>query len=103
MNTNKFYIFVAEWCPYCRASKSAIFELMDKYAVNNNIILVDDTSEEYKTVGIKLGATMLPSFIIANENDEEVARFDGDRTFANLLDFYAQHTGTPIIQDGLNS
>lgn len=103
MNTNKFYIFVADWCPYCRQAKPAIFELIDNYAVNNNIVLMDDTSEEYKTIGLKLGATMLPSFIIANENDEEVARFDGDRTFANLLNFYAEHTGTPIIQNDTNS
>jgi thiol-disulfide isomerase/thioredoxin len=94
---------VAEWCPYCRASKPAIFELMDKYAVNNNIILVDDTSEEYKTVGLKLGATMLPSFIIANENDELVATFDQDRTFENLLNFYVTHTETPIAEDTSNS
>lgn len=98
MNTNKFYIFVADWCPYCRAVKSAIFELADKYYHNNNIVLIEDTSEEYKEFGAKLNATAFPAFIIANENNEEVARFEGERTFQHILGFYISNTDTPVAE-----
>ena len=46
MNNNKFYILVADWCPYCRAAKSAIFDLVEKYYSNNNIVLIEKKSLE---------------------------------------------------------
>ena len=96
MNKNKFYIFVADWCPYCRQVKPVIFDLVEKYYDNGNIVLIEDTSEEYKEFGTKLNATAFPAFIIANENLEEVARFEGNRTFEDILNFYASNTDTPI-------
>lgn len=96
MNTNKFYIFVADWCPYCRQIKPIIFDLVEKYYGNGNIVLIEDTSEEYKELGPKLNATAFPALIIANENLEEVARFEGNRTFEDILAFYTSNTETPI-------
>jgi len=101
MNTNKLYIFVADWCPYCRAIKPAVFELAEKYYQNDNIVLVHDESEEYKEFGPKLDATAFPAFVIANENLEEVARFEGERTFQHILVFYVANTDTPVV-DGDN-
>ena len=94
MNSNKFYMFVADWCPYCRAVKPVVFDLMDKYFDNKNIFIIEDSSEEYKTLGLKLNATSLPTFIIANENDEEVLKFDEskERSFENLQEFYITNT-----------
>ena len=96
MNTNKFYIFVADWCPYCRSAKEAIFELVDKYYDTNKIVLVEDTSDEYKEFGSKLNATAFPAFVIANENLEEVARHEGERSFGHILGFYISNTDTPV-------
>lgn len=99
MNTNKFYMFVAEWCPHCRAAKPAIFELLDKYHSKGNIFLIEDSSDEYQTIGRKLNADALPHFVIANENDEEVKVFEGERSFKNLEYFYTLMTETEKVQE----
>lgn len=99
MNGNKLYIFVADWCPYCRAAKPAIFELMEKYYKNGNLVLIEDSSDDYKTIGLKLEATMLPSFVIADENGDKVKAYDGDRSFKDLLKFYVENTDTPVLDE----
>lgn len=101
MNTNKFYIFVADWCPYCRAAKPGIFELVDKYYSNKNIVLIEDTSEDYQEHAARLSVDGFPAFVIENEEGKEVARFEGERTFNHLLGFYVSNTETPVL-DGDN-
>jgi thiol-disulfide isomerase/thioredoxin len=103
MNTNKFYIFVADWCPFCRSAKEAIFMLVDKYGKNNNIVLIEDSSEEFKTMGPKLNALAFPAFIIADENDKELARHEGDRSFLGLLRFYITNTDSTILEEDVES
>jgi thiol-disulfide isomerase/thioredoxin len=93
------YIFVADWCPYCRQAKAAIFELMEKYYKNNNLILIEDSSEDYKTIGLKLEATMLPAFIIADEEGNKVTTHDGERSFKDLLKFYVDNTDTEMLDE----
>lgn len=100
MNTNKFYILVADWCPYCRAAKAAIFDLVEKYYSNNNIVLIEDTSDEYKSTSAKLEADMIPAFIIADEDGNKVNAYeDNDRSFEALLGFYAENTGTKVLEE----
>jgi thiol-disulfide isomerase/thioredoxin len=101
MNKNKFYIFVADWCPYCRAAKPGIFELVDKYYNNNNIVLIEDTSEEYQESATRLNVQAFPAFVIEDEEGKEVTRFEGERTFEHLLGFYISNTETPVL-DGDN-
>ena len=91
---------MADWCPYCRAAKPAIFDLVEKYYSNNNIVLIEDSSDEYKSVSAKLQADMIPAFIIADENGEKIKSYDEiDRSFEALLGFYAENTGTEVLKE----
>ena len=102
MNTNKFYIFVADWCPFCRSAKEAIFDLVDKYGKNNNIVLIEDSSEDFKVFGPKLNALSFPAFIIADENDKEITRHEGDRSFSGLLRFYIDNTDSTLLEEDID-
>lgn len=100
MNNNKFYILVADWCPYCRAAKSAIFDLVEKYYSNNNIVLIEDSANEYREISSQLEADMIPAFVIADENGKKIKAYDGaDRSFEALLGFYAENTGTEVLEE----
>lgn len=100
MNTKNFYIFVADWCPHCRAAKSAIFELVDKYHSNGNIILVEDSSEEYKELSQKLSIDGLPAFVVLDEVEKVITTYEfNDRSFEALLGFYAENTGTAVLEE----
>ena len=102
------YIFVADWCPHCRAAKEGIFDLMDNYYQNGNLELFEDTSSEYKSKGMKLQVFGVPTFIIVDENEKPLRTWDGQRDYASLLNFYIENTQTepvekdiPLLRKGL--
>lgn len=96
MNKNKFYILVAEWCPYCKMAKDAIFKLTENYFDNGNIEILEESTEEYKKVAVELQRFSIPSFVIVDENNKEVAVWEGPREYYNLLDFYIKNTDTEV-------
>lgn len=107
MNGNKFYIFVADWCPFCRAAKADIFKLIDNYGSNKNIVLFEDSMDGTKEMAISLQAYALPYFVVVDENNKEFAKYPDpapnqapDRSYNALAKFYLTQTGTkPIEQD----
>jgi len=107
MNGNKFYIFVADWCPFCRAAKADIFKLMDNYGSNKNIVLMEESMDGVKEKAIALEAYGLPHFVIVDENDKEFAKYPDpapntppDRSYEALAKFYFINTGTePLPED----
>jgi thiol-disulfide isomerase/thioredoxin len=99
MNTNKFYIFVADWCPFCRAAKKDIFQLMDNYKSNKNIVLFEESMDGVKDKAIALGAFGYPHFVIVDENEKEVVKYPDalpgempDRSYKALAKFYFNNT-----------
>jgi len=106
MNGNKFYIFVADWCPFCRAVKSDLFKLMDNYGHNKNIFLFEESMEGTKDKAIALNALALPTFIVVDENEKEFAKYPDpapgempDRSYKALLKFYLTQTDTSPIEE----
>ena len=99
MNNNKFYILVAEWCPHCKMAKDAIFKLTENYFENGNVEILEESTEEYKKIAIKLQKFSIPAFVIVDENNKEVAEWSGPREYYHLLDFYLKHTETEVIPE----
>lgn len=106
MNGNKFYIFVADWCPFCRAAKADIFKLMDNYGANKNIVLLEESMEGVKDKAIALEAFGYPHFVIVDENEKQVLKYPDappgempDRSYAALLKFYLSNTETVAIDE----
>lgn len=93
MNTNKVYIFVADWCPFCREAKQAIFQLVEKFADNGNIILLEDSSAEFREIAPKFNVGGFPTFLSVDENDKVLATYDGPRDYKSLETFYTNQTG----------
>lgn len=96
MNTNKMYMFVAEWCPHCRAAKESIFRLIETYGENNNIELFEDTSEAYREKGMKLKVFGVPTIMIVDEKENVVKIWDGPRDYGSLVRFYIESTESKI-------
>jgi thiol-disulfide isomerase/thioredoxin len=99
MNNNKFYIMVAEWCPYCKMAKDAIFQLTEKYFDKGNIDILEESTEEYKKLAVELQMFSIPSFVIVDENNKQVATWEGPREYYNLLEFYLKHTETEVLPE----
>lgn len=107
MENRKFYIFVADWCPFCRAVKSDIFKLMDNYRAKNNIVLLEESMPGTKEKAMALEAYGLPHFVIVDENEKEVLKYPDpapgempDRSYAALARFYLVNTNTkPLDED----
>lgn len=99
MNNNKFYILVAEWCPYCKMAKDAIFKLTENYFDKGNIEILEESTEEYKKLAIELQRFSIPTFVVVDENNKEVAVWEGPREYHNLLEFYVDHTETEALPE----
>lgn len=108
MNGNKFYIFVADWCPFCRAAKADIFKLIDNYGSNKNIVLFEESMDGAKQKALEQEAFGYPHFVIVDENEKQVNKYPEappgqmpDRSYLGLLRFYLDNTNTTPIEEDL--
>ena len=99
----KLLIFVAEWCPFCQRTKPAIYGLFDKYG-SDNIELYEDSSDEYKALAEKLGVNGIPTYVVVDEEGNEVEREGGAKEPSELEAFYLEKVGAavpsePIVEE----
>ncbi len=99
MNTNKLYIFVADWCTFCKQVKPDVFELAKKYYKNGNMELFEDSQEGTKELMQNYQTPGYPSFVIVDENRKQLAIHEGPRTYKTILNFYLSSTGTEPVEE----
>ena len=75
-------VISAVWCPSCLILNKHLKKLKEEYDVNITKLDYDfDDIEEYN-IGDKL-----PVIILKDENDNEVKRLIGEKTYQEIVDF----------------
>jgi thiol-disulfide isomerase/thioredoxin len=75
-------VISAVWCPSCLILNKHLKKLKEEYNVNITKLDYDfDDIEEYN-IGDKL-----PVMILKDENDNEVKRLIGEKTYQEIVDF----------------
>lgn len=75
-------VISAVWCPSCLILNKHLKKLKEEYDINITKLDYDfDDIEEYN-VGDKL-----PVIVLKDENDNEVKRLIGEKTYQEIVDF----------------
>lgn len=85
---NSMMVFTADWCGGCKAFKKALAENPDGLD-NYPLELVD--FDQNREIAKQLNVRSIPTFILYDENDREVARKVGFDTLDELNAWRHQH------------
>lgn len=79
---NKLLCFKASWCQPCKAMKNIIFKLQKDYP--DRVLVYDLDSTDDKPIFERYGVTIVPTFILVDDEGSAFDKYKGQLTEATL-------------------